>query len=246
MPTTFVKGDFLVETPMTDGTRAYAFGADVSGRMDVGIPVAMKRRWPALEAWWAERCAGGRTHPGDVHVWRSGPDVVYALALQRHGKRTKVSWLDRGLRNDHTDGHVDTLARFVAPGVVACMRRDGAADPNGAALDAVARDLASCTDARGRRLEVVEIPSPGRVCDRGGTLVPASYANFYIGNRAVVVPTYGVPNDHRAVEAIGRCFPGRRAVGIPAKALVAGGGGAFHCITQQQPAPCRASTRGAS
>jgi agmatine deiminase len=158
----------------------------------------------------------------------------------------QVSWLERGLRNDHTDGHVDTLARFIAPGVVVCMNGDGAADPNGPALDAVARDLASCTDARGRKLEVVSIPSPGRVCDRGGTIVPASYVNFYIGNRAVIVPTYGVPNDHLAVEAIGRCFPGRRTVGIPAKALVAGGGGAFHCITQQQPAPCRAAARGAS
>jgi agmatine deiminase len=159
----------------------------------------------------------------------------------------RILWLDRGLLNDHTDGHVDTLARFVAPGVVACMTPAGADDPNGPVLDAVARDLASCRDARGRRLDLVHIPSPGRVCNREGVIVPASYVNFYIGNHAVVVPTYDVPNDDIAVEAIGGCFPDRRTVGVPARALVASGGGAFHCITQQQPAsggdgPCKAET----
>jgi agmatine deiminase len=148
----------------------------------------------------------------------------------------RILWLDEGLRNDHTDGHIDTIARFVAPGVVVCMEADGPGDPNGATLETIARDLASFTDARGRRLEVVRIPSPGDVRDEDDQVIAASYVNFYIGNRAVAVPVYGRRSDARALDAIAACFPGRRTVAIEATALVAGGGGALHCITQQMPA----------
>lgn len=148
----------------------------------------------------------------------------------------RILWLDQGLRNDHTDGHVDTIARFVGPGVVICMQPETAGDPNRAVLEAVAYDLASFTDARGRRLNVVRIPSPGLIRDEEGEVMAASYVNFYIGNRAVIVPTYGLPQDRPAVDGIAACFPGRRTVGIPATAVVGGGGGAFHCITQQVPA----------
>jgi agmatine deiminase len=146
----------------------------------------------------------------------------------------RVLWLGEGLQNDHTDGHVDTLARFVAPGRVVCMEARDADDPNAAVLARIARDLAAMTDARGRRLEVERLPSPGCVRDGEGRVLPASYANFYVGNRTVAVPTYGSPHDAEAVERVGALFPGRRSVGIPARALL-GGGGAFHCITQQQP-----------
>ncbi len=166
------------------------------------------------------------------------PDLDQAAI--EHGLRAalgveRILWLDRGLVNDHTDGHIDTLARFVAPGVVVCMEATTAEDPNADALAAVARDLERSTDARGRRLEVVRVPAPGRIVE-AGEIVPASYVNFYIGNRTVSVPTYGVAQDDRAVAGIAACFPGRRTVGIPARALVASGGGAFHCITQQVPA----------
>jgi agmatine deiminase len=147
---------------------------------------------------------------------------------------TKTLWLGDGLLNDHTDGHIDTVARFVAPGRVVCMQPSGKDDPNREALETMASDLASFTDARGRKLEVVRIPSPGRVTDEDGEVVPASYVNFYIANRAVVVPTYGTSWDSEAVRAIGELFPGRRAVGVDARAILTGGG-AFHCITQQQP-----------
>lgn len=144
-----------------------------------------------------------------------------------------VIWLGEGLKNDHTDGHVDTLARFVAPGVVACMApaRD---DPNRDALDTIVRDLQHARTARGARLEVVTVPSPGAVEDRAGKLLPASYMNFYIANSTVIVPTYEVAHDDAAVAAIQTLFPGRRAIGLPAKQVVVGGG-AFHCCTQQQP-----------
>ncbi len=148
---------------------------------------------------------------------------------------TTVLWLGEGLRNDHTDGHVDTLARFVAPGRVVCMREDGNADPNRGALRQVARDLASFRDGMGRRLDVVEIPSPGLVLDPQSEVMPASYVNFYIANTTVTVPAYGAPNDEAARASVARLFPTRRVLSIPARDLLEGGG-AFHCITQQVPA----------
>ena len=146
----------------------------------------------------------------------------------------KVLWLDEGLLNDHTDGHIDTLARFVAPGVVVCMEAQERLDPNGPTLDRLAADLAAMTDARGRRLRVLRIPSPGLLLDEGGEPMPASYVNFYIGNQSVVVPTYGTPYDAAAVAALAPLFPGRRVLGRSARASLSGGG-AVQCITQQQP-----------
>jgi agmatine deiminase len=147
---------------------------------------------------------------------------------------SSVLWLGDGLRNDHTDGHVDTLARFVALGEVVCMSPEGAADPNRAALLQIARDLSTMRDAAGRALNVRTVPSPGLVKDADGEPMPASYVNFYVANTTVVVPAYGVPNDEAARAAIGALFPGRRAVSVPARQLLEGGG-AFHCISQQVP-----------
>lgn len=140
----------------------------------------------------------------------------------------KVLWLGDGLLNDHTDGHIDTLARFVRPGVVACMEAADDSDPNAAVLTQIRRDLESFG------LEIALLPSPGAVKNDDGKILAASYANFYIANGSVVVPTYGVPRDDAAVRAVGALFPGRKAVGVSARAILSGGG-AFHCITQQQP-----------
>jgi agmatine deiminase len=145
-----------------------------------------------------------------------------------------VRWLDRGLENDHTDGHVDTLVRFVRPGVVVAMEARTSDDPNRGTLAALVRDASALVDARGRRLEVVRIPSPGQVVDPDGRVMPASYVNFYVCNAAVVVPTYGSPFDAEAVERIGALFPGRKTVAVEGRAILSGGG-AFHCITQQEP-----------
>ncbi|MCA9603683.1 MAG: agmatine deiminase family protein [Polyangiales bacterium] len=145
----------------------------------------------------------------------------------------RVLWLDDGLLNDHTDGHVDTLARFVAPGVVVCME-PAKDDPNREVLETIRTTLGRFRDAAGRRLEVMTIPSPGTVLDDEGEPMPASYANFLIGNGFVAVPTYGVPNDDLAVKRLENVFAGRRVVGLSARAILEGGG-AFHCITQQEP-----------
>jgi agmatine deiminase len=144
-----------------------------------------------------------------------------------------IVWLDRGLANDHTDGHIDTLARFVTPGVVACMEAEPG-DPNRDALEGIVADLGAARAASGERLEVVTVPSPGAVEDAAGNLMPASYMNFYIANTTVVVPTYGVAADDAAVSAIATMFPTRRAIAVDGKPVVVGGG-AFHCSTQQQP-----------
>jgi agmatine deiminase len=140
----------------------------------------------------------------------------------------RVLWFGDGLLNDHTDGHVDTIVRYVRPGVVVAMEPRATDDPNRDVLRTLIRD------AQAHGLDVVRIPSPGRIVDPDGRVMPASYVNFYVSNAAVVVPTYSSPYDDEAVEKIGALFPGRRVVGVDALAILSGGG-AFHCITQQQP-----------
>ncbi len=136
-------------------------------------------------------------------------------------------WLGDGLLNDHTDGHVDNLARFVARGVLALPIAIDADDPNAAVYaDARAR-------AKAQGVEVFDMPSPGLV-KADGEIIPASYMNFYVGNAAVVVPLYGRPNDQAAIDALRPFFPGRDIVGLRSDAILAGGG-SFHCSSQQMP-----------
>jgi agmatine deiminase len=154
--------------------------------------------------------------------------------LERSLGAKKVLWLGDGLLNDHTDGHVDNLARFVAPGVVACPIGTGRDDPNAGIYDDTARLLAGFKDARGVALQVMRIPSPGRVEDEDGAVVPASHMNFIIANEAVIAPTYGEKGRAEMLEALQSLFPEREVIGLPSNAVLTGGG-SFHCITQQEP-----------
>lgn len=159
------------------------------------------------------------------------PDLTRADIEARLGSDlgfTGVLWLGDGLINDHTDGHVDNLARFVAPNRLALPRATGAGDPNAA----VYADARARAEAFG--VEIAEIPSPGLITC-GDFIEPASYANFAITSQLVVVPTFGSPHDADAVAAIAALFPDRATIGLPADAVLGGGGG-FHCASQQMPA----------
>lgn len=145
----------------------------------------------------------------------------------------KLIWVGQGLINDHTDGHIDTLARFVGPAHIVCMHPQEA-DPNRDVLLAIRAALEGQVDAVGRPIRVTSIGSPGAVFDAEGALMPASYVNFYIANHRVVVPQYGSVYDREAIEGLAALFPDREVVGVSARAILTGGG-AFHCITQQIP-----------
>ncbi len=146
---------------------------------------------------------------------------------------TKTIWLGEGCVGDDTHGHVDDIARFVAPGVIALAHeRDPADENHRRSLDNLRR-LEGATDARGAPVRIVTLPFP-RAVEMDGQRLPASYANFYIANGVVLVPTFNDANDRLALDALAELLPGREVVGIHAVDLV-WGLGTLHCLTQQQP-----------
>lgn len=210
---------------------------EYEGDTEVGVALADKKRIPVEPHDWVleggsldwdgtglvvttEQCLLNRNRNPGLSMAEAERRLHDDLGFDR------VLWLGNGLTNDHTDGHVDNLARFVGPNRLAIPVAEEN-DPNWL----VYQDAKRRAEAFG--VEVVPIPSPGRVI-HGDEVVPASYMNFYIGNAAVVVPVYGQPNDGKAVETIGALFPGRQAVGLRADHILTGGG-SFHCISQQIP-----------
>jgi agmatine deiminase len=226
------------------GRRAQGFGFngwggkyDLPGDQDIGERLARNASLPFARSDWI-------LEGGAVDGDGSGTVITTEQCLLNPNRNTmtreeteerlrrdlgfeRVIWLGSGLLNDHTDGHVDNLARFVAPGRVAIPApvKD---DPN----EAVYRD--AVRRLRLTKLDLVTLPSPGRVLGEDGDVIPASYMNFYIGNAAVVVPQYGVPNDRAAVDVVQALFPNRVAIGLRADHILTGGG-SFHCISQQVP-----------
>jgi agmatine deiminase len=211
---------------------------DLEGDQDIGERLARRAAIPFAKADWILE-GGAIDHDG------SGTVITTEQCLLNPNRNTlsreeieerlrsdlgfdRVVWLGSGLMNDHTDGHIDNLGRFVAPGRVA-ISTAADDDPNEAVYRDAARRLADAG------LDIAILPSPGRIIDEDGDVIPASYLNFYIGNAAVVVPLYGAPNDQAAINAVQALFPDRKAVGLRADHILTGGG-SFHCISQQVPA----------
>lgn len=146
---------------------------------------------------------------------------------------TNMIWLKEGIAGDDTDGHVDDIARFVNKNTIICMTEGSASDENYKALSENINLLEKSFDQDGKKLRVICMPMPRRVVVLGRR-VPASYANFYIGNSAVILPIFNDKNDEKAISIIGKLFPDRTVVGVDCEALAYGYGG-IHCVTQQQP-----------
>ena len=217
---------------------------------------------------------------GAIHVDGEGTVLVTEQCLldphrnQRMGRRRaesllamylgarKVVWLGEGVVNDETRGHIDNLACFARPGVIALTWTDDRRDPQHAVSSDALERLLSERDARGRRFEVVKLPMPGPLAmtireargvvrregtkpRRSGERLAASYVNFYPANGAIVMPLLDRRTDRAAARQLRRLFPQRRIVGVPSRELLLGGGN-IHCLTQQIPATAqRAASRSA-
>jgi agmatine deiminase len=153
-------------------------------------------------------------------------------ALEQYLGIREVEWLAEGLEGDHTDGHIDTITRFIDERTIVTSICEDTSDPNHVALADNLERLRVMADRRGFRL--VELPIPTGRVEFEGERLPLTYANFYVVNGGVVVPVYGKAEDARALEVLRPLFPNREVVPIASTALITGGG-SFHCVTQQQP-----------
>lgn len=169
-------------------------------------------------------------HPNRGERSKRSLETVFSLLLGAD----EVLWLKGGFRADDTDGHVDTVARFVGPGRVLAVEPPGEDHPDHANL---AENLARLTAYREEGLleEVISLPFAGDI-EHGGDPLPASYANFYVANESVFVPVFDVSRDETAVAILEEAFPKRKVVPVPAEPLIVGYG-SCHCLTQQIPAP---------
>jgi len=212
---------------------------NMPGDQDIGLRLAARLNIPAIQHDWILE-GGAIDGDGAGRLMTTGQCLLNPNRNADMGKAAteaklkaafgcdNICWLGDGLMADHTDGHIDNLARFVAVGTVAIAQADDSDDPNHAVFEEATRRAADAG------LKVVRLPSVGKY-EIDARLAPASYLNFYIGNETVVVPQYDAPNDSNAVEQIAALFPDRKAVGLSSKALLRGGG-SFHCISQQIPA----------
>jgi agmatine deiminase len=176
-----------------------------------------------------EECLLGDVQARNPGICRQELETCFAQYL---GIR-KVLWLGRGIAGDDTHGHIDDLARFVAPNTIVTVVESDSSDDNFEPLQENLGRLRGMTNLEGQPLQIVELPMPAPVFFEGQRL-PASYANFYIANDRVLVPTFNDPNDRHALNILAGLFPTRKIVGIHAVDLV-WGLGTLHCLTQQQP-----------
>ncbi|MFT8737111.1 MAG: agmatine deiminase family protein [Zymomonas mobilis] len=212
---------------------------NLEGDQTIGRDLAKEARLPVLEKDWVLE---GGSIDGDGHGLvvtteecllnpNRNPDLSredIAYRLNNDLGYDRILWLKKGLHNDHTDGHVDNLARFVGENHLVLPIATEQDDPNREVYDQAAQI------AEDFGVKVTRLPSTGRIMI-DDEVVPASYMNFYIGNKVVVVPVYGAKNDDAIIEAIQPLFPDRKVVALPAGHILTGGG-SFHCISQQWPA----------
>lgn len=147
---------------------------------------------------------------------------------------TNILWLGEGIVGDDTDGHIDDLSRFTDSRTIVTIVEDDPADDNYGLLQDNLRRLQTLQDQDGQAFRIVTLPMPGLI-EHQGQRLPASYANFYIANQMVLLPTFRSPNDPVALETLQSCFPDRRVIGVDSTELI-WGLGSFHCISQQEPA----------
>ena len=228
-----------------DGSKAHDFRLngwggkfEMAGDQDIGARLARSFNLPVYGHDWVleggaidgdgegnllttEQCVLNSNRNEGMTQARVAENLLESLCIRN------ITWLGDGLRADHTDGHVDNLARFVGARTVAIPKANDADDPNSAIFEDAARRVVASG------FNVVRLPSAGKY-EIDGAVAPASYMNFYIGNRVVAVPQYGAEDDGRAIEEIAALFPDRKVVGLSSSALLRGGG-SFHCISQQIP-----------
>jgi agmatine deiminase len=155
-------------------------------------------------------------------------------SLKDHLGIKKLLWLEDGLEGDHTDGHIDTIVRFVNKNTIVCSLTDDASDQNYDTMNENYEKLKNFTDTGGNHFHIIPLVLPKNRMEFDGERLPCTYANFYIGNGFVVVPQYGDPNDQIALKTLADIFLDKQVIGLKSKYLIHGGG-SFHCVTQQQP-----------
>lgn len=156
-------------------------------------------------------------------------EITAEQALRDAFQIDEILWLNKGLLNDHTDGHIDNVARFIGPGRAVCQSPSGEDDPNAEGLVEIEQTL------RDFGLDVATVPSPGLITDEDGAPLPASHMNFVISNQHIFLPVYEAHYASLAKSALQDLMPGYEIIDLPARSILAGGG-AFHCMTQQVPA----------
>jgi agmatine deiminase len=240
----FVKHDQTKELALTDW-EFHGWGGKFEASLDNQVPGKVAARLGVKKfSYPFELEGGGIEVSGDgllltTEAVQNNPnraegrdDAAFHAAIRDGLGVDELLWIGEGLANDDTDGHIDNLARFIAPRTILAVSAADKASPNHAPMQENLRRLREMRP-RGQRLDILELPLPTPIRLAGRDL-PPSHANFLIVNDGVLVPLYGQDSDKVAMGIIGDCFPGRKVMGIDCRVLLIEGG-ALHCLSQQQP-----------
>lgn len=242
----FVKNDATSEIAVTDWI-FNGWGGKFTANLDNGIPACIARSLGMKHfVYDFELEGGGIELSGDgllltTECVQKNPnrasgrdDAAFECAIKEGLSVNEILWISNGLANDDTDGHIDNLARFVAPRTIVAVSENDSSKPNYAPLKKNLEQLRAMKTPEGGSFDIIELPMPEPFSLAGRDL-PPSYANFLILNDAVLVPAYGQAGDARAQGILSELFPGRKIIGLDSR-LILIEGGSFHCLSQQQPA----------